>query len=459
MEIKTLEQALEVILQQQARIEKLSALIEKQGKVIAQLREEIAKLKSNLRQYNNPNTPSSQIPLHLKEKLEHLTLMTDEEPPPSNQAASNKRTKRDKPTRSETHSVKHCPGCGSKHIRLHKKVTPRVIIHLQMPEAESVEHLPQKYTCADCGEIFEAPIPDAIPNSKFDLNISLLAMLLHAIGTTQSKTVRMLGWFGVGMCEASVNNIIHRMYDYLGDERYNQLEEELRGAFFACKDETGWRHKGKNRYLLVAATAKTVFYRMVEGRGQKHIRKLPRTRVSGCDGYRAYDEVENELQRCWAHLFRRLRDPAITFDEQEGMKQFVRMVKRVTRLYRSAKKEKRRGIKIKRMYEKKLDRILKSQYKEEPNLVEAFNYIISYHDDWFTFLKYWGVEPTNNRAERALRPMVVQRKVSQHSQSEHGLHGLEVIQSIYQTCHARGENFAEILRHDVEVGLNERRNS
>jgi hypothetical protein len=32
-------------------------------------------------------------------------------------------------------------------------------------------------------------------------------------------------------------------------------------------------------------------------------------------------------------------------------------------------------------------------------------------DHWFTFLTVPGVEPTNNRAERALREHVVQRKI------------------------------------------------
>ncbi len=126
------------------------------------------------------------------------------------------------------------------------------------------------------------------------------------------------------------------------------------------------------------------------------------------------------------------------------------------RLYKKAKNEKKRGNALKRKYEKKLDRILRSQWKHEENLSEAMNYIVRYYDDWFTFLKRWGIETTNNRAERALRPMVIQRKVSQHSQSDFGRDGLAIMQTIYQTSRLRGEDSAQILRHDIEEGLHER---
>jgi hypothetical protein len=299
-------------------------------------------------------------------------------------------------------------------------------------------------------------IPEVLPNSKFDLNISILIMLLNVLGMTQNKIAIMLGWFDVEMCPATVNNTICRMQKYLGEKRYLQLEEELRKSFASNMDETGWRHKGKTHWIWVVANAKTVFFRIAEGRGQKHADKLPAPKVAGCDGYRAYDKLSKWQQRCWAHLMRMLRDPNLTFNEEWEMKQFVRFVKRISRLYKQAKGKKKRGKILKRKYERRLDRILRSKYKHEENLSVAMNYIVRYYDDWFMFLKQWGIEPTNNRAERALRPLVIQRKISQHSQSDQGRDGLAIMQTIYQTSRLRGEDFAQILRHDVEESLHDR---
>ena len=55
---------------------------------------------------------------------------------------------------------------------------------------------------------------------------------------------------------------------------------------------------------------------------------------------------------------------------------------------------------------------------------------------------------------RAIRSMVIRRKVKQHTWSAAGRHGLEKIQSIYQTCRLNGENF-DVIRHAVELNLHE----
>ena len=56
-----------------------------------------------------------------------------------------------------------------------------------------------------------------------------------------------------------------------------------------------------------------------------------------------------------------------------------------------------------------------------------------------------AVEATNNRAERALRPAVVARKLSCGNRSEAGKHCFEVLASLAETCRQRGEDFLEWL--------------
>ena len=51
------------------------------------------------------------------------------------------------------------------------------------------------------------------------------------------------------------------------------------------------------------------------------------------------------------------------------------------------------------------------------------------------------VEPTNNRAERGLRPSVIYRKVSGGSRTERGAEIYTRIYSIYYTSKLRGKNF------------------
>ena len=81
---------------------------------------------------------------------------------------------------------------------------------------------------------------------------------------------------------------------------------------------------------------------------------------------------------------------------------------------------------------------------------------VTYEGEWFTFLERGGVDPTNNRTERALRPIVIRRKISQHSWSVQGMKGLAVMQSLYETCKLREENFIDLIRSEVEANINER---
>ena len=59
--------------------------------------------------------------------------------------------------------------------------------------------------------------------------------------------------------------------------------------------------------------------------------------------------------------------------------------------------------------------------------------IIKYNNELFTFLDNPVVEPTNNRAERGLRPLVIMRKVTFGNRSASGALNQAVITSIIQT--------------------------
>jgi hypothetical protein len=59
------------------------------------------------------------------------------------------------------------------------------------------------------------------------------------------------------------------------------------------------------------------------------------------------------------------------------------------------------------------------------------------------------VEPTNNRSERALRPAVIAREVSQCSKTHRGAHARAVITSILQTAAKHGMDLLETLRQGL----------
>ena len=63
----------------------------------------------------------------------------------------------------------------------------------------------------------------------------------------------------------------------------------------------------------------------------------------------------------------------------------------------------------------------------------------------FTYLKYEGVPPDNNKAERDLRPFVVQRKPSGGFKSPEVMQHYVIYLSLYMTCKLNGKNFDKLL--------------
>ena len=76
------------------------------------------------------------------------------------------------------------------------------------------------------------------------------------------------------------------------------------------------------------------------------------------------------------------------------------------------------------------------------------------HRDWlWTFVEVQGVEPTNNTAERALRPAVIYRKLSFGTQSESGSRFLERILTVSETCRIQKRSVYQWLCAAVDANL------
>ena len=68
------------------------------------------------------------------------------------------------------------------------------------------------------------------------------------------------------------------------------------------------------------------------------------------------------------------------------------------------------------------------------------------HREWlWTFVDNEGIEPTNNTAERALRPAVIYRKLSFGTQSESGSRFIERILTVSETCRLQNRSIYDYL--------------
>jgi len=423
------------------------------------------KLRKELRKYNNENTPSGSLPPYLKPGIsirKYFENIPEEKEEKIDNKVQKKNIRNSRPKkidRTETLELKRCPKCGGKLHKEEARSLKRIIITLKMPEIETVEYESPRYYCPICDEEVIPKVSNALPKSKFDLTISIfISVLFIGMNMTQGKIAELLSIFGLNISKATVCNILRRLKEYLGDE-YEELQKKILNAKAKGKDETSWRHNGKMNWVWVATTAKEVCYWIEEKRNYETVKKIFKgdKGIDTVDGYKGYDQLNKQIQRDWGHLFRIARKPEYWFTSEREIKEYKKLVKKLGKIYHNAKEDKinlKSSKKLREKYEKKLFKILTSVKLLSKNANKLINYIMHYNFDWFTFLEHKEVNPTSNDAERALRHIVIKRKISQQSRSDESKESYAMQLSLYQTCKLRDQNYMKNLKNVVEDKLN-----
>ena len=201
------------------------------------------------------------------------------------------------------------------------------------------------------------------------------------------------------------------------------IRKQTRDSAVVHADETGWRENGQNRCVWVLATAKARYFENGR-RNNEQIDSMLGKSFSGIlagDFYKAYDHLLAEHQRCWAHLLRDIRESVARYPKNRTL---ARWAHRLNRLYRSARANPARSSPENRAIRKRLERmairICQPFIDSDVSQRTLCERILRYVHELFTFVVNRQVPPTNNEAERSLRPLVISRKVWGDTRSAEG---------------------------------------
>ena len=165
------------------------------------------------------------------------------------------------------------------------------------------------------------------------------------------------------------------------------------------------------------------------------------------DRYSGYNKLKVKRQFCYVHLLRDIKKEKETFPDDEEVQLFCsqlsELLKMAIGMYGSKGSL--------RTYRKKAEQI-KSQIMEicncsaqHPAVQNLQNIFREKEDCLFQWTRSPDIPCDNNFAERALRPLVVARKISYGSQSLQGLETREILSSILHTAKARNLDPASFL--------------
>ena len=223
-------------------------------------------------------------------------------------------------------------------------------------------------------------------------------------------------------------------------------------------DETGWKVGGRLQWLHVAVSAQVTVYAILPGRGYEQSEVILGAEYDGFlihDGWAPYYRFQVAFhQSCLAHLLRRCREMALVASPVAAA--FPRDVEHLlqTSLELRDRYEQgeisEHGMSIARgRLEAKLDRMLETHRRNAANRRLARH--LAHEQLWvFTFLHCPGLDATNNGAERAIRGMVIARKVWGGNRTWQGARTQQILASVLRTCWQQGKDaftrYVKLLR-------------
>src|SRR5262245_50808712 len=336
--------------------------------------------------------------------------------------------------------------CGGK-VSLKGQVLAHAYDHIEIPPIRpwTTRNNLYKGDCACCGKTVTATPPaDMPPGSPFGPGIVALVAYLHGCQmVSYARLAEMLdGLFGLKISEGAIANMLQRAARPFADAA-EEIAAEVRASEVIASDETSARVKGKTWWQWTFGCGRAVYHLIAPTRGKcvpTAFLASARPKVWLSDRLPAQLRHAEEHQFCLAHL---IRDAQYAIDHGDTI--FAPDFKA---LLKDACAVGRRRLDLadatiaahRRRLEKELERLLarKPTDAEGRKLRDAV--ALDCRDKLFVFLKRRDAEPTHNGSERALRPSVIFRKVTNGFRSLWGAKVYADLRSIVETGRRNGRS-------------------
>lgn len=338
----------------------------------------------------------------------------------------------------------HCHGATDLSIGGSTSYTQEDIVLRPVTRVTSYIH--QTAYCSGCrrqvfekleGELAFAPIG---PEAK-----AAALYLRHEIKLPYRKVQQVMSTlFGLDFVPASSLGFEKRARKN-GEPLYADLIEKMRHSSIVHADETYWREDGRNVIVWYAGNENVAVFRIDPHRSAEAARKLLGERLEALlvtDAYASYNSIEVQgRQSCLAHLLRTAREIGqILAAMKNPDSASVRFCIRLARLLKLACAiDMPAGVKAREEITGRLLGILHRvcekplEYHKAETLRKRLIPGAREHPEVFAFIRFDG-PATNNHAERALRPLVIFRKVCMGTRSEEGSRNIGIFTSLTQTA-------------------------
>lgn len=307
--------------------------------------------------------------------------------------------------------------------------------------------------CTNCGKLVHTTDPLQVSRATGAAGTHLgpqtlgfAAFLNKQLGLSLRRTCHLLGACGFSLTPGGLSQAMDRGRDRLQNP-FAQLLRDIRNSKVVYADETGWWLGGEQVYLWVFTTPQRTLY-VIDNRSHEVVRRILGDDHQGVlvsDCLASYDPHPGRKAKCFAHHLRARKEAQKQAPHSALLHDFRLFMLGVLGLHRARPKMDPEGYaeRVRRM-EAWVDRLLNTP-ADHPAAEGIANRLRKQRPHLLTCLYVEGVDPTNNQAERQLRPAVIVRKLSCGNKTDSGARTFEVLASLAATCAQQGRSFIELV--------------
>jgi transposase len=218
---------------------------------------------------------------------------------------------------------------------------------------------------------------------------------------------------------------------------YQSLKQSVLSQNGTHYDETGWKvqkeEQGKFAWVAAGAENNDTVFSLGKSRGQGNIDDIGKAKLGITDDYGAYKNAFKNHQLCWAHPQRKLRDLALSAEFRDSQKeQALKAYQQFSSLYRRIRKKIGQELSpyLKTRFQRLFSQIAKPRNLDPAPLLKLKTGLLKNKQKYFTFLNHPGIPIDNNKAERALRHLVIKRRISFGSKTQRGAETTAILASV-----------------------------
>lgn len=358
--------------------------------------------------------------------------------------------------------IRKCPDCQTELVQFGEDISYKLY---RRPAQFYVEKIvTPKYKCPKDGRLFQAISDRVFPHSC--LTPELAASIVDSklgLGEPLDRQSRYLQKHGFPISTQTLSNwyldaadCLHPLFLSLQSRLVNTSCKCINGdetTISVLENEKNGRKKSYIFCFLSSFYEHPIYlYHFKTERSSEHIKEM----LNGfdgyltCDGYSGYNILKEQgvkINRCWVHARRQFLNIIKGLPEKEAKKtKSYQVVKRFNEIFQMDSKadhmapEEKKKYRNTKEFKDKLnqlyDYVMKLNPENNTSLSKAVNYFKNAWDDMLTFLEDGHLEMTNNAAERAIKPFVINRKNFLFCKTERGADATAELFSVIQTAQA-----------------------